>query len=284
MAEELEEIRLKVEEEMQRSKQSPYRTLTTRTTGYRMFLGMATGSLQQLCGLNYFFFYGTVVSNGISNINAYTASIALGAVNFGATFIGLYVVERFGCRKSLLCGSAWMFTFFMIFASVGHFALDLQSPGTTKSAGRTLIAFACSYLVGFASTWGPIPVVVYSELFPSEYRAIGIAISSGSHWFWNFLVAFFTPSITNAIDFCYGDVFAGCIALGFAFVYFLIIEGRGLTLEEIDTAYDLHISPRKISRWAPSPDKLNMQLLTIDNVHNGSVKTSEIPGKAAEQV
>ena len=213
VAEELEEIRVKVEEEMQRSKQSLYQTLTTRTTGYKMFLGMATGSLQQFCGSNYFFFYGTVVFNGISNINAYTASIALGAVNFGATFISLYVVERFGRRKSFLCGSAWMFTCFVILASVGHFAPDLQSPGTTKSAGRTLIAFACLYLVGFASTWAPIPVVVYSELFPSEYRAIGIAMSSGSYWSWNFLFAFFTPSITNAIDFCYGYVIAGCIAL-----------------------------------------------------------------------
>ena len=284
VAEELEEIKVKVDEELQRSKQNLYQILTTRRTGYRIFLGVAIGSLQQLCGSNFFFFYGTVVFNGISNINAYVASIALGAVNFGATFIGLYVVERFGRRKSLLCGSAWMFTCFMIFASVGHFALDHESPATTKSAGRTLMAFACLYLVGFASTWAPIPVVVYSELFPSEYRAIGIAVSSGSYWFWNFLVAFFTPSITDAIDFCYGYVFAGCIALGFAFVYFLIIEGRGLALEEIDTAYVLHISPRKSSRWAPSPEELGIHLATIDNVHNGSIKRSELPRKRDELV
>ena len=41
----------------------------------------------------------------------------LGGVNFGTTFLGLYVVEHFGRRKSLMFGAAWMFVCFMVFAS-----------------------------------------------------------------------------------------------------------------------------------------------------------------------
>lgn len=68
---------------------------------------------------------------------------------------------------------------------------------------------------------------------------------------WNFLLAFFTPFITADIDFLYGFVFAGCNLVGAAIVYFFVIEGRGLSLEEIDTAYLQHVKPWESSKWVP---------------------------------
>jgi len=50
-------------------------------------------------------------------------------------------------------------------------------------------------------------------LYPSRYRAKAMALSTASNWLWNFLLAFFTPFITGAIDFRYGYVFAGCNVL-----------------------------------------------------------------------
>jgi len=41
-----------------------------------------------------------------------------------------------------------------------------------------------------------------------------MALSTASNWLWNFLLAFFTPFITEAIDFRYGYVFAGTNILG----------------------------------------------------------------------
>jgi len=70
-----------------------------------------------------------------------------------------------------------------------------------------------------------------------------MALSTASNWFWNFLLAFFTPFITGAIDFRYGYVFAGTNVLGGLIVYFFVIEGQGRTLEEIDTMYLLGVKP-----------------------------------------
>ncbi len=76
--------------------------------------------------------------------------------------------------------------------------------------------------------------------------------------FWNFLIAFFTPFITGAIDFRYGYVFAGCNVLGGLIVYFFLIEGQGRTLEEIDTMYLERVSPMKSSKWiAPSAEEMS---------------------------
>jgi SP family sugar:H+ symporter-like MFS transporter len=86
-------------------------------------------------------------------------------------------------------------------------------------------------------------------MFPYQYRANAMALATSSNWIWNFLLAFFTPFITGAIDFSYGYVFAGCNFAGAAIVYFFLIESAGRTIEEIDTMYLIHVPPMKSSSW-----------------------------------
>lgn len=121
---------------------------------YRLALGMGLQMFQQLTGANYFFYYGTTIFKSVA-INSFVTQMILNGINFGSTFIGLYVVEHYGRRKSLIFGSVWMFVCFMVFASVGHFSLNLDQPQETKGAGIALICFACFFILGYATTWGP---------------------------------------------------------------------------------------------------------------------------------
>ncbi|GFP56509.1 probable high-affinity hexose transporter ght7 [Trichoderma asperellum] len=219
---------------------------------YRIALGMTLQMFQQLTGANYFFYYGTTIFKSVQ-INSFVTQIILNSINFGVTFIGLYMVEHFGRRKSLIAGSIWMFICFMIFASVGHFMLNLQDPTLTPTPGIVLIVFACLFILGFATTWGPMIWTIQAEIFPSRYRAKGMALSTASNWIWNFCIGFFTPFITGAIDFRYGYVFAGCNFMGALIIYFFVIEGQGRTLEEIDTMYLEHVLPWKSTKWVPPP-------------------------------
>ena len=160
-----------------------------------------------------------------------------------------------------------------IFASVGHFALDQVTPTNTPKAGAAMIVFACLFIVAYASTWGKCPVltvVVYmlnqlsttgpmvwtvtAELYPYQYRATCMSLSTASNWTWNFLIAFFTPFITSDIDFRYGYVFAACCATASVVVYFFLLESSGKTLEEVDTMYLLHVSPRESAKWEAPDD------------------------------
>src|ERR1700733_5430834 len=117
----------------------------------------------------------------------------------------------------------------MIFASVGHFSLDRNNPQATPHSGTAMIVFACFFILGFSSTWGPIVWTICAELYPSRYRSKAMAMSTASNWLWNFLLAFFTPFIVGDIDFLYGYVFAGCLFLAVAVVYFFVMEGQGRT-------------------------------------------------------
>ena len=116
-----------------------------------------------------------------------------------------------------------------------------------------MICFASFFIFGFATTWGPMIWTIAGELYPSRYRAKGMALSTASNWLWNFLLAFFTPFITGDIDFRYGYVFAACNVLGGLVVYFFVIEGQGRTLEEIDTMYIQRVVPWHSYKWVAPP-------------------------------
>jgi SP family sugar:H+ symporter-like MFS transporter len=220
---EFDEIKEKYEEEVSRGRISWLMMLRAPRMKYRLVVGIGLQALQQLTGANYFFYYGTTIFQGAGIQNSYVTQMILGGVNFGTTFLGLYMIQNFGRRKSLIGGALWMFVCFMVFASVGHFALDRNNPQNTKSAGTALVVFACLFILGFASTWGPMVWTIIAELYPSEYRARAMSLATASNWLWNFLLAFFTPFITGAIDFRMGYIFAGCLFLAAGLVYFSVI-------------------------------------------------------------
>ncbi|BCS23178.1 sugar porter family MFS transporter [Aspergillus puulaauensis] len=210
---------------------------------YRIVLGIVLQALQQLTGANYFFYFGTTIFQGAGISNSFITQVILGAVNFGTTFGGLYVVENFGRRKSLITGALCMFVLFMIFASLGHFMLDVETPENTPGPGKGMVVVACFFVLFYATTWGPIVWSLIAELFPGKHRAKGMALATASNWLWNFLIGFFTPFITGAIDFAYGYVFAGCLLVAALVVYFFVIEGKDRTLEELDWMYVNKVKP-----------------------------------------
>lgn len=279
----MEELESKMRAERQQQKTNPVGEMVgmfkAPRMSYRILLGIVLQMFQQLTGANYFFYYGTVSLDHNFHLNATTSSsfylldtnhhrtlqtifssvqispfitqMILNGINFGVTFIGLYMVEHFGRRKSLIAGSIWMFVCFLVFASVGHFSLDVETPSNTPQAGIALIVMAALFILGYATTWGPMVWTLVAEIYPSKYRAKGMALATASNWTWNFLIAFFTPFITTDIDFALGYVFAGCNLVGGILVYLFVIEGQGRTLEEIDTMYLEHVNPRTSAAWMP---------------------------------
>lgn len=226
-----------------------YETFTGPRMLYRVALAMALQMLQQLTGANYFFYYGTTVFLGVGIENSYVTAMILGGVNVGSTFLGVYMARHLRRRESLYIGALWQFMCFMIFASVGQFVFKGAEGQTAKTSGTVMIVFACLFIVSFATTWGPLVWACIGEMFPYRYRAVAMACATSANWFWNFMLAFFTPFITGDIQFAYGYVFAGCNLAAFVVVYFFLIESSGRTLEEIDAMYLLHVAPRKSAKF-----------------------------------
>lgn len=262
---EVREIKAKFDVERAGGDHPWYEVFTGPRMTYRVLLGVALQILQQLTGANFFFYYGTTIFEATGLSNSYVTAMILGAVNFVCTFGGLYVVENFGRRKALIFGGFWMFACFMVFASVGHFALDQITPENTPGAGSAMIVFACLFIAGYAMTWAPIVWCVVGELYPSRYRALAMGFATCGNWTFNFLISFFTPFITGDIDYQYGYVFAACNFAGSFVAYFFLCEHQGRTLEEIDTMYILHVKPWQSSSWVPpeGEDLVTADALTL---------------------
>lgn len=110
---------------------------------------------------------------------------------------------------------------------------------------------------------------ICGELFPSRYRAKGMALTTASNWLWNFLLGFFSPFIIGDIDFRYGYVFAACNVVGGLIIYFFTMEGQGRTLEEIDTMYLSGVKPWNSTKWeAPPPEEI-ARIRTEAGTHDG---------------
>jgi SP family sugar:H+ symporter-like MFS transporter len=220
--------------------------------------GMMLQFIQQLNGQNFYYYYGdTFFKSAGTTLDPYVTQTILGAVSVVGTVPALYLIESVGRRKSLLWGSVLEAACSLIAGLVGHFTL--APTGTSpdklthrnKQGGDTLIAFAILHVFSFSIFWGPTPWVYLGESFPLRVRAKCIALGSATNWIWNFLLSFFAPRIAARIGPLILLIFFGMLVFGYCYVYLLVPETKGLSLEEVDQMYRSGVKPWNSANWKP---------------------------------
>jgi len=170
------------------------------------------------------------------------------AVNVLSTPLSFWAIERLGRRFLLIYGALGMLICEFLIAIVGTAAEG------SKAASTVLIVFTCFYIFFFATTWGPGAWVLIGEIFPLPIRAKGVALSTASNWFWNFVIGFVTPYMVDAeygnlktkVFFVWGATCTACVL----FAYFFVPETRGLSLEQVDRMLE-ESTPRTSKKWEP---------------------------------
>ncbi|KAA8570189.1 hypothetical protein MFRU_005g03100 [Monilinia fructicola] len=219
---------------------------------FRTFIGTTVQMMQQLTGVNFIFYYGTTYFAQVGLSGVFLLSTITNIVNVVSTPMSFWTIERFGRRPLLIYGGAFMAVCEFIIAIVGTVL------STDKTAQVVLFVFVCLHIVGFASTWGPTGWAVSGEMFPLAIRGRGIALSTASNWFWNFIIAFVTPYLVgedNAnLKAKVFYIFGATCAISTAFAYFFIYETKGLSLEQIDLmcADSVGRNPRHSAKFSRS--------------------------------
>lgn len=144
-----------------------------------------------------------------------------------------------------------------------------------KAAQWVLFVFVLVHIFFFASTWGPTAWAVSGEMFPLALRGRGVALSTASNWFWNFIIAFVTPYLVgeeNAnlkakVFFIFGAT--GAISALFAYVF--IYETKGQSLESIDRmcADPRARDPRHSAKWTKNGNGVMSAQSSGADVENG---------------
>ena len=207
--------------------------------GFALFLGVMLSIFQQVTGINAILYYGAeIFSNalGYGPEDALKQQLWLGAVNLIFTFVAIYKVDSWG-RKPLFIGG-----------SLGMFA-GLTGLGLTIYTGQIGIISLVAVLVfigSFAMSMGPVVWVMLSEMFPNNVRSVAMSIAVAAQWLFNALVANSFPlvneSALNQTDFNGAlpyFIFASFCVIAMIFVWKLVPETKGKTLEEMEALWSV---------------------------------------------
>jgi sugar porter (SP) family MFS transporter len=205
-----------------------------------LWVGVGLATLQQVTGINAIIYYANEIfaEAGFTTAEqqAKATLYAVGAVNVLATFIAVVWVDRFGRRPLLLTGLVGM-TVSLAAVGASFAALENQPEGGTTSTtvgGIVTVLALVVFIASFAFSMGPIVWTLISEIYPNRVRGRAISVATAVNWLAAFLVAQFFLSIVDAI----GEsttffVFAALCVVSFVFVWHLVPETKGRSLEEI---------------------------------------------------
>ncbi|KAF5553680.1 sugar inositol transporter [Fusarium mexicanum] len=192
---------------------------------------------QQFVGINALIYYSPTLfaTMGLDYENQLTLSGVLNVCQVVACIWSLWGMDRFGRRKLLLGGGVCMFlSHFIISVLVGKFSGRWDE---NKAAGWASVAFLLFFMLTFGATWGPIPWAMPAEIFPSSLRAKGCSFGTMSNWGNNFIIGLITPPMIQNIGFGTYVFFCVFCAIALVWVYFLVPETNGRTLEQMDSVF-----------------------------------------------
>jgi len=213
--------------------------------GYRVFIGCALQSIQQLSGINAIMFYAPrILEDFFGAAGSIYGALALNVVNFFSTFITILTVERFGRVMILFSGAIIMCISLIpnaVLASIGGDGLGI---------GIGVVVFCALYVIGFAYSWGPVVWVVCAEMFPMRERGKANSLTTFTNWFWATIIgAIFPIASSYSLAGCFG-FFAGVVFIATFFVYFYVPETANRTATEIDEEYETHKPKFPRKKWA----------------------------------
>ncbi|WP_222914844.1 sugar porter family MFS transporter [Natrinema sp. SYSU A 869] len=195
-----------------------------------LIVGLGLAVLQQITGINAVVYYAPTIleSSGYSDIASLFGTIGIGSINVLLTIAAVFLVDRVGRRPLLLVGLVGMF------ASLTVLAAAYVLPGMGGVIGPVTIASLMLFVAFHAVSLGSVVWLVISEIFPLNVRGAAMGVTTLVLWFANFLVAQFFPSLFEIGPTVAFGAFAGITAAGLVFVYALVPETKGRTLEAIE--------------------------------------------------
>jgi hypothetical protein len=132
--------------------------------------------------------------------------------------------------------------------------VKISPPGKTAPTSISPGSYAAAvviyiFAVAFCFSWAGIPWIYCSEIYPLRIRSVCVAITSATHWLFNFVIARSVPYMISNVGFGTYFVFASMLTLSIPFVYFFVPETKGLSLEDMDVLFgvpgaDRHLFPR----------------------------------------
>jgi sugar porter (SP) family MFS transporter len=214
--------------------QGSWREVFGRPMRKPLTIALGLAILCQITGVNAVLYYGSILISeqfrGQTTNTALLTSVIIGFANLISTLLAMRFLDRWGRRPMLLTASGGMAISLVILV----FALHATGLSTWVVLGSII-----SYTAFFAFGMGPVPWVVISEIFPNKIRGRAASVATSALWTGTLVVTFTFLSLIRTVGVSGTfSIFAVLSAFSFVFIWKMVPETRGKTLEEIQQQWE----------------------------------------------
>ncbi len=202
-----------------------------------VWVGIGLAVFQQLVGINVIFYYGAVMweAAGFTEADALKQNVFMGVMSIFATFLTVFLIDKFGRKPFLLLGSVGMAIMLAVVAwAFGTGNLVDGNLVLAPAMGRTALLAAMAYVFFFNMTWGPVMWVLLGEMFPNQIRGSALAVAGLAQWLANFAVTISFPwmlaNLGLSVSFF---IYSGFAFISIIFVKMAVKETKGMELEDM---------------------------------------------------
>ncbi|RMZ84103.1 hypothetical protein DV738_g516, partial [Chaetothyriales sp. CBS 135597] len=242
-----------------------------RKTAYRLALGSSLFMWQNATGINAINYYSPTIFRSIGITGTNTSLLTTGIFGVIKTVVTLfwlfYLIDKLGRRGLLMFGSVagslcmWYIGGYIKISNPAANPSSKLSPG-----GISAMFFFYLWTCTYTPSWNGTPWVLNSEMFNQNVRALAQACAAASNWFWNFIIARFTPQMFATMYYGVYFFFASLMLLSFVYVYFLVPETKGIPLEKMDRLFSSGLPARRAHKVVLSELRLEDQVFRRDSI------------------
>jgi len=215
-----------------------------------LIVGIGLAIFQQVTGINTVIYYAPTIVQlaGIPSASgAILATAGIGVVDVLMTLVAMLLLDRLGRRPLLLGGMVVMGV------ALGILGLAFRLIGVLDNVAAVSLVSLMVYVGAFAIGLGPIFWLLLSEIYPLQARGLAMGVATTANWAANLLVSLTFLSLTGALGVSTTFWLYGLLTVvALIFVYRLVPETKGRTLEEIQDFWHKHdVVPAQSGRTAP---------------------------------
>jgi sugar porter (SP) family MFS transporter len=190
-----------------------------------ILLAVAIAAFNQLSGINALIYYTAHIFRmaGAGAESALLQSVIIGFTNLVFTMAALSVIDHFGRRRLMLVGSLG----YILSLSAAAYAFY------TNTGGSLLLVSLLVFIASHAFGQGAVIWVFISEIFPNRVRARGQALGSFTHWIMAAAISWTFPMIAAKSGGHIFAFYAVCMVGQLVWVWFVMPETKGVSLEQI---------------------------------------------------
>lgn len=200
-----------------------------------LIIGIGLAIFQQFTGINTVIYYAPTIFQlaGLHSASAaILATVGVGVVNVLLTIVALRILDRAGRRPLLLWGLVGMVI------SLGVLGAAFLLAGSSPIVAWLAVISLALYVACFAIGLGPVFWLLISEIYPLKIRGRAMGVATMMNWGSNLIVALTFLSLLHSLGRSATFwLYAVVGILAWFFVYRLVPETKGRTLEQIDASW-----------------------------------------------